>query len=76
MNAAQSPELQLKIQAWRAKAREGTLTKEEQMEIIKELRAGRGSVEQATSGSKVKKATGAKKVAASADDLLAELDGL
>lgn len=74
MNSAQSPETQLRIQQWREKARQGTLTKEEQIEIIAQLRKDRGSVVQATSGTKVRKT--AEKKTVNADDLLSELDNL
>ena len=36
---AQSPEMQAKIQLWRQKAREGTLTQDEMREAIAALRA-------------------------------------
>lgn len=74
--SAQSPELQLKIQMWRQKAREGTLTQDEMKEAIAALRKDRGSVAQATAGSKVSRSrsTAAKKP--NGDDLLSELEGL
>lgn len=74
--SAQSPELQMKIQEWRAKAREGALTQDEMREAIAALRKDRGSVAQATAGSKT---TAARKAAAKkpdGDDLLSELEGL
>lgn len=76
MSGAQSPELQLKVQEWRAKAREGTLSLDDMREAIKALRKDRGAVAQSTAGSRVTKA---RKVAAgkpNGDDLLSELEGL
>lgn len=76
MNAAQSPEVQLKIQQWRAKAREGTLTQDEMREAIALLRKDRGAIPQASAGSRT---TRERKVAASkpnSDALLDELDKL
>lgn len=74
--SAQSPEMQLKIQEWRAKAREGTLTQEEMREAIAALRRDRGAVAQASAGSKVTKARTAAAKKPSGDDLLSELEGL
>jgi len=74
--SAQSPELQMKIQEWRAKAREGTLTQDEMREAIAALRKDRGSVTQATAGSRT---TATRKAAAKkpdGDDLLSQLEGL
>jgi hypothetical protein len=67
-------DLQMKVEEWRRKAREGTLTLEETREAIKVLRAGRSLIAAATGGSK----TNAKAKAAkpSGDDLLSELEGL
>jgi len=65
-------ELQIKVQEWRKKAREGTLTLEETKEAIKALRAGRAMVAQAAGGSKTSKA----KPKPSGDDLLSELESL
>lgn len=64
-----SPELQTKIQQWRQRAMEGTLTKEEMAEAIKLLREDR--VTAVTASAKVR--TQAKTAIPSADDLLAEL---
>lgn len=64
-----SPELQTKIQQWRQRAMEGTLTKEEMAEAIKLLREDR--VTAVTASAKVR--TQAKAAIPSADDLLAEL---
>lgn len=71
-----SPELLLKIQEWRAKSAEGTLTQDDMREAIAALRRSRAAVPQATAGSRV---TAGRKAAAAkpnSDDLLSELDGL
>ncbi len=73
--SAQSPELQLKIQQWRDKARQGTLTIDEMREAIAALRKDRSSIPQATAGSKVSKARTAAAKKPSGDDLLSELEG-
>jgi len=68
-------DLQAKITAWRIKAAEGTLTLEEMKEAIVHLRAGRLGAAQAAG----KAAATRKKAIAvipSADDMLADLDGL
>lgn len=68
-------ELQSKIDSWRLRAAEGTLTEPEMLEAITFLRAGR-----LAAGTAAKKAAATKKKAfkeiPSADDLLSELDGL
>lgn len=74
--SAQSPEMQVKIAEWRAKAREGTLSQDEMREAIAALRRDRGNVAQATAGSKT---TRARKTAAAkpdSEDLLSQLEGL
>lgn len=76
MNAAQSPEMQLKIQEWRAKAREGTLSQDEMREAIAALRRDRGAIPPATAGSSVNKARKAAAAKPNSDDLLSELDNL
>ena len=73
---AQSPELQLKIQEWRAKAQAGTLTQDEMREAIAALRKDRAGVQQATAGSRVTKTKTAAGKKPDADDLLSELEGL
>lgn len=67
-------DLQMKVEEWRRKAREGTLTIEETREAIKVLRAGRSLIAAATGGSKTNRA--AKAAKPSGDDLLSELEGL
>jgi ribosomal protein L12E/L44/L45/RPP1/RPP2 len=76
MNAAQSPEMQLRIQEWRAKARQGTLSQDEMREAIAALRRDRGAIPQASAGSKVTKTRKAAAAKPNSDDLLSELDGL
>ena len=68
-------ELQTKIAAWRLRAADGTLTIEEMKEAIVFLRAGRLGAAQAAQKTA---ATRKKAIAAipSADDMLADLDGL
>jgi len=76
VSGAQSPELQLNIQLWRQKARDGTLTQEEMRQAIQALRKDRGAISQSTAGSRTTKA---RKVAGNkpdADDMLKELEGL
>lgn len=67
-------DLQMKVEEWRRKAREGTLTLEETRDAIKVLRAGRSLIAAATGGSKTNRA--AKAAKPSGDDLLSELEGL
>lgn len=75
--SAQSPDLQAKIQLWRAKAREGTLTQDEMREAILALRRDRLSISApATAGSKVNRTRAVAKAKPNSDDLLAELDNL
>ena len=74
--SAQSPEMQLKIAEWRQKAREGTLTQDEMKEAIAALRKDRGSVAQATAGSKTTRTRKAAAAKPNSDDLLSELDGI
>lgn len=76
MNYAQSPELQMKIQQWRAKAREGTLSQDEMREAIAALRRDRSALPQATAGSSVTRTRKAASAKPNSDDLLSELDNL
>ncbi len=73
MTVAQTPELQAKIAGWRQKAIDGTLSVEEMKEAIIALRGDRLSAAHASEASKRKTA---KAVIPSANDLLAELEGL
>jgi hypothetical protein len=72
----QSPETQAKIQLWRQKAREGTLTQEEMREAIVALRQDRVGASGVSAASREKKATAKAKKNVNSDDLLNELDGL
>lgn len=69
----QSPELQSRIAVWRAKAKDGTLTIEEQREAIAAIRGERKS---AANASEQSKRTKAKAVVPDAKALLASLGGL
>lgn len=69
---ALTPEGQLKVQLWRQKSREGTLTPEELREAIIFLRQDRVTAAATSEKSRAKKA----KPAANSDDLLNELEGL
>ena len=73
---AQSPEMQAKIQLWRQKAREGTLTQDEMREAIAALRQDRVGAAGVSAASREKKATAKAKKNVNSDDLLNELDGL
>lgn len=73
---AQSPEMQAKIQLWRQKAREGTLTQEEMREAIAALRQDRVGAAGVSAASREKKATTRAKANINSDDLLGELDNL
>ena len=68
-----TPELQAKIAAWRQRAAENTLTKDEMIEIVRIYRAGRMAAAQSASAAKRKRAIAE---IPSATDLLNELDGL
>lgn len=73
---AQSPEMQAKIQLWRQKAREGTLTQEEMREAIAALRQDRIGAAGVSAASRERKATARAQKNVNSDDLLSELDGL
>lgn len=70
---ALSPETQAKVQLWRQKAREGTLSQEERREAIQLLRQDRIGAAQVSTASRAKKAP---KAPVNADDLLSELENL
>lgn len=70
-----SPELQAKLAAWRIKAVDGTLTKEEMAEAITALRGERTQAATSPTGER-KRSTAAKKAPVNSDDLLAQLEGL
>lgn len=69
-----TPEMHYKIQEWRQKAREGTMTLEDTRDALAALRADR-AVSAATSA-KAKTASAKAKKVVNSDDLLGELDGL
>ncbi len=67
-------EIQSQVAVWRAKAREGALTREEMKSALALLRNGR---ERAAAVSKTSRtASAAKKVVINSDDLLAGLEGM
>lgn len=68
-----NPELQAKLNLWRAKAVEGTLSQEEMKEAILAIRGDRKNAAAVSDQSRRKKAKAEVK---SADDLLGELDKL
>ena len=65
-----TPDMNAKIQLWRQKAREGTLTQDEMKEAITALRKDRLTIGAA------KGKSSAKKAPINSNDLLAELDSL
>ena len=73
---AQSPEMQAKIQLWRQKAREGTLTQDEMREAIAALRQDRVGAASVSAASREKRATTRAKANINSHDLLGELDNL
>lgn len=68
-----SPELQAKIASWRAKAVDGTITKEEMQEAILLMREGRRGAAIASEKSAATRVTKAKAVVPTAEDMLKEL---
>lgn len=71
-----SPEMNAKIQLWRQKAREGTLTQDEMKEAIAALRQDRIGASGRNEATRERKATAKAKASVNSDDLLNELDGL
>ena len=71
-----SPEMNAKIQLWRQKAREGTLTQDEMKEAIAALRQDRIGASGRNEATRERKATTRAKKNISSDALLNELDGL
>lgn len=69
-------DLAMKVEAWRAKARAGTLTLEETREAIKVLRQGRALISTATGGSKTNRSATAKAKQPDLDGMLNELECL
>ena len=68
-----TPEMSSQISLWRQKAADGTLTQAELKEAVIALRGDRKGAAVASDKSRTAKA---KAVVPSADDLLAELEGL
>jgi hypothetical protein len=71
-----SPELSAKVQLWRQKARDGSLTQDEMREAIIALRQDRAGAAVTSAASRERKATAKAKASVNSDDLLNELDGL
>ena len=71
-----TPDISAKVQLWRQKAREGTLTQDEMREAIEILRQGRTGAAATSAASRTRKATAKAKSNVNSDDLLSELDGL
>ena len=69
-----SAETTMQVQIWRQKLRDKLLTQEDMKQIVAHLRAARGSVPQATAGSKVTKERKAAAKKPDGDALLAQLD--
>jgi len=69
-------DINTKVAEWRRKAAEGTLTLEDNKEIIKHLRAGREAIPQAKAGSAKTKAARGAKPTINSDDLLAGLEDM
>lgn len=68
-----SPELQSRIQLWRQKCQEGTMSREDYREAIALLREGRLAAAQSAASSRSAKG---KKPPADGESLLGELEGL
>ena len=71
-----TPEISAKVQLWRQKAREGTLTQDEMREAIEILRQGRTAAAATSAASRERKATAKAKANVNSDSLLDELDNL
>lgn len=71
-----SAEVIAKVQEWRRKAADGTITLEEQKEAILFLRANRFAAQSAPKTAGGTKKSSTKKPIKSGDDLLSELDAL
>lgn len=69
-------DLSTKVQLWRQKAREGTLTQDEMREAITFLRQSRGTAAATSAASKERKSTAKAKANVNSDDLLSQLDSL
>jgi len=66
-----TPEMTIKIEQFRQKARDNTLTREDMKEAVELLRKGRGQAAATSAASKTKSA--AKKTPIDSDDLLSQL---
>lgn len=73
MTEAMSPELLSQVQLWRAKAVEGTLTLEEQVEAIRLLRAGRLAAAERAKRTRAASGPRTRKPGPSADSVLSQL---
>lgn len=71
-----TPLTQEQIMLWRAKARDGTMTLEEQKAAIAHMRADRKRAGETSAKAKTKKAETKAKKDINSDDLLAGLEGL
>ena len=69
-------ELAAKVEHWRQKVRDGTITDAELREALTVLRQGRAMVPKATGGSRTKAKAAAGKKEIDADQLLADFGGL
>ena len=68
-----SPELSAQVEVWKDKIRSKTLTRDDMREIVQQMRAARGAVEQPKAGSRVTKARKEAAAKPDADALLAQL---
>lgn len=71
-----TPDMNAKVQLWRQKARDGTLTQEEMREALTALRADRTNSHTNSGASRAKRTTAKAKANINSEDLLSELDGL
>ena len=69
-----SPEMQSRVEVWRRKAIDGTLTPEEELEAVRAIRGDRRSAAVASETSRTKKAAASVPLP-SGDDLLSEMLG-
>lgn len=70
-----SPEMQMKISAWRLKAADGTLSIDDCKEFVAHMRAGRMTAASSSKAAAAKRSKAIKTIV-HADDLLNELDNL
>lgn len=73
MSSPVPPELQAKIQSWRLRSAEGTLSLDEMKAAVDHLRSGRVSAASASTAAKRKAAIA---VIPSADEMLGDLESL